>query len=495
MNEIYATLFKHGKLILWTFLATVITVALGTYLLPPIYESKAALLVKFGREYIYMPTLHDEKGPLNYYNREGIINNEIEIISSKDLLEQTIATVGVETLYPDLAANPPKNKPVIKVAEQQFRNNLSIQGGKDTDILKISFRHENPQTAAKTISVLIDLFREKHLRALKGDNSTAFLENKVKAYQAELASAEEALKAFRNSHSLFAIDEQRSALLKQQAALDASLMATENQLGGLQGRLSSLNQDASHTKQDAHLRTEAGKSFNDITDKAKEQLLALELKEKELSRSFNDNNRLLDSTRNQVELVKQFVDTQQQKQESRVVTGTSEIYLELHKQQLLSRADIEMQLGTGSVLRRQLDAVNSSLKNMLNHEIALRELERDVAVKLENYRSYLSKLQAFKLSDEMDQSKVSNISVVQTADIPIKPIRPIKILNLAMGVLLGMLAGIALAMLKEYLSQQITTPEAAEKRLGLTVLATIDLEETVTESISKDSPTNSQRVN
>lgn len=477
MNEICTTIFKHGKLILATFISTVITVAIGTFLLKPTYESKAALLVKFGREYIYMPTLHDEKGPLNYYNREGIVNNEIEIISSKDLLEKTIATVGVDTLYPDLAANPPKNKPVVKIAEQQFRDNLSIQGGKDTDILKISFRHENPQIAAKTINILIDLFREKHLRTLKGDNSTAFLENKVLAYRSELATAEEALKEFRDSHSLFAIDEQRSALLKQQAFLDASLMEANKQMSGLQGRLSSLNQDASHTKQDAHLRTEAGKSFTDITDKAKEQLLTLELKEKELARSFNDDNRLLDSTRNQVELVKKFVDDQQINQGSRVITGTNEIYLELHKQQLLTRADIEMESGASGVLRQQLDTVNGNLKSMLANETALRVLERDAAAKLEIYRSYLSKLQEFKLSDEMDQSKVSTISIVQSADVPIKPIRPIKILNLAMGVLLGILAGITLAMLKEYLSQQISTPETAEKRLGLKVLATIDLKD------------------
>jgi uncharacterized protein involved in exopolysaccharide biosynthesis len=479
VNEIYAILFKHGRLIIGTFLMTVTTVALGTYLTPPVYESHATLLVKFGREYVYLPTVTDEKGPSNYYNREGIINNEIEIISSQDLLEQTIATIGVADLYPDLAANPPKHKPLIKVAEKEFRTNLSFQGGKDMDILKVSFRNENPKIAAKTINVLIDLFRDKHLRTFSsGENgSTVFLEKKVAEYQTELAAAEEALKSFRESHSAFSINEQQTILLKQQGALEAALQDAENQLAGLRGRLASLNLDASRTKKNTHLRTEAGKNFNDITDKAKEQLLALELKEKDLARSFNNDNRLLVSTQNQIELVKQFIQGQQKSQEPRVVTGANEIYQELHKNLILTRADIEMQTARSIALREQLRAVNGSLKTMLGYERELRELDRDASVKQENYRAYRNKLEGLRLSNEMDRSKLSNISVVQAAVVPIKPIRPIKILNLALGVVFGLIAGISMALIREYISQHITTPESAAKRLGFPVLATIDYEE------------------
>jgi uncharacterized protein involved in exopolysaccharide biosynthesis len=476
LTEMASIVFKHGRLFLITFFATLGSIVVWTLLVPPTFESEATILVKFGREYVYVPAVTDEKDPVNYLNREGIINNEIEILSSQDLFETTITRMGVDLIYPDLASNPPRGQPLVKVAEKLFRKNLSIKGGKDMDILKVSFRHPDPLIAAKTVNLLIELYREKHLLMFGDKAATAFLDVKVNEYAGELAIADDVLKGFRSQHAVFAIDEQRTILLRQQGELKSQLHDAENQLAGLRGRLKILAGESAHTEREAKIRTETGSTSNDIIDKAKEQLLTLHLKEREYARTLNEHNRLLTSVRHEIDLVQDFMDEEKKNPKSLVIVGSNEIFQDLQKNLILTRAEIETQTARVITLERQLGVVTDQLAAMLVSERELHDLEREVSVKQENYRAYRNKLEALRLSDQMDLGQVSNLSVIQPASAPIKPIRPIMALNMALGFLMGLLAGLVMAMFKEFVSEQLTTPGSVENRLGLPVLAIIDFE-------------------
>ena len=60
-RDFLTILFKHKYKILTVFLATVITVTVGSFLLPPVFEAKSSLIVKMGREYMYSPEVGDAK--------------------------------------------------------------------------------------------------------------------------------------------------------------------------------------------------------------------------------------------------------------------------------------------------------------------------------------------------------------------------------------------------------------------------------------------------
>jgi len=68
---------------------------------------------------------------------------------------------------------------------------------------------------------------------------------------------------------------------------------------------------------------------------------------------------------------------------------------------------------------------------------------------------------------------MANVTVINPADIPVKPIWPKKTLNIILSIIFGMVSGVGLAFVRENLSQSISTPMQAEKRLGLKVLACI----------------------
>lgn len=74
-----------------------------------------------------------------------------------------------------------------------------------------------------------------------------------------------------------------------------------------------------------------------------------------------------------------------------------------------------------------------------------------------------------------DIMMVENIQIIDEAQVPKKPISPRPKLNMAIAGILGLMVGIFLSFLLEYLDNTIKTPEDVEKYLGLSVIGTIPM--------------------
>jgi len=168
LRDILTILFKHKYKILIIFLATVITVTVGSFLLPPTYEAKSSLLVKFGREYVYRPEVGERSSNVGLIplNQEEVINSEIQILTSRDLVEKVINTLGIEKIYPDLLEKPPEGIPPLEVAIRNFEKTLSVEGVKKSNVIQVSFQHREPQVAANAVNVLVDRLKNYRRNSL-----------------------------------------------------------------------------------------------------------------------------------------------------------------------------------------------------------------------------------------------------------------------------------------------------------------------------------------
>ena len=101
LRDFLHVLFKRKTQILLFFLATFCTVAIGTFVIKPTYEAKAHILVKVGRESMYVPAT-GSGNPVISINREEQINSEIEILKSRSLIQDVVTSLGPATIYPDL---------------------------------------------------------------------------------------------------------------------------------------------------------------------------------------------------------------------------------------------------------------------------------------------------------------------------------------------------------------------------------------------------------
>ena len=73
--------------------------------------------------------------------------------------------------------------------------------------------------------------------------------------------------------------------------------------------------------------------------------------------------------------------------------------------------------------------------------------------------------------------KVENIQVIDEAQIPDKTVKPRPMFNMAIACVLGLMMGIFLAFLMEFLDNTIKTPEDVKRHLDLPVLGTIPMVE------------------
>ena len=73
----------------------------------------------------------------------------------------------------------------------------------------------------------------------------------------------------------------------------------------------------------------------------------------------------------------------------------------------------------------------------------------------------------------VDIMKVENVQIIDTAQVSEDPVKPNKMMNIAIATLLGLMLGIGIVFLAEYLDDTIKTTEDVQKHLGLTVIGTI----------------------
>src|ERR1700704_2578294 len=97
-RDVASVWFRHKFLIMVTFLTIAVGTAVGTFMLPNEYESRMKILVKNLRAEV---PITPERTTGTYGNQgndvsENQINSEIEVLTSKDLLNQVVSECGLD---------------------------------------------------------------------------------------------------------------------------------------------------------------------------------------------------------------------------------------------------------------------------------------------------------------------------------------------------------------------------------------------------------------
>jgi uncharacterized protein involved in exopolysaccharide biosynthesis len=433
-----------------------------TFLLTPIYESESLLLVRFGREYVYTPEVGDQavNAPANRERQTAQLNTELEILRSRDLIEEVVTAVGVNVLYPGISKEARPSHPAeLRAGVDRFGANLSAERIRDADVLRIAFRHPDPEQTARALNLLVEHFQAKHLRAYGDARATAFLEEKVTGIRSQLQEAEDKLKQFQKETKAFSADDQRTLLLQQRRDVEALLKAARNEIAGLQQKVAYLRGEKEKAAGSSRVASEQNKAVTD----ARAQLLELRLQEQKLLSSFSESSRAVESIRKQIALVEQFLEQQ------RAVIGQGEFAEDLDRQIVGLDGELRFQEARRDSLMGQIYQLDQQVAALTDQGVEYRNLMREREAIEKAYLAYDQKLQEFRTFQEMDAQKIANINVIQAASVPLSPVWPRKLLNLVLGTFLGLGVGLAWAFATEYLERR-RHPEAVVPADGPTTL-------------------------
>ena len=472
LRDFLAVLFKHKTKIVAVFFSIVITVTVGSFLLPPTYEAKSSMLVKFGRENLYRPEVGDKGAviSLGQQNQEEILNSEIEILTNRDLMDKVITIVEVEKLYPDLIGKTYRNGVTPKdMAIIQFGKKLSVEGVKKSNVINVSFQHKDPHLAAQVVNLLLDSFKEKHLQA-HSDPKSSFLEEQLGEYRQKLTTSEDALQAFKQTQGVYALDEQRNLLLRQRMELDTAYKETQNRVKELQEKSASLKAQTRTLAADGN--TFAVSEQGNIITSAKAKLLDLQLKEQELLIKYKEDSPPVKDVRKEIEMTSDFLYAQEKDVTTKGRTGNL-VYQDVEKERIKAEADLRAQEAKLASLGPQIARVSSELKNLDRQEKEFQNLKRETAINEANYQVYVQRYEDARISDDMNRKKMANISIIQAAAVPINPVKPNILLNILLSIVLGAVSALGAAFFSEYLGHTFNTAQDVEQRLGLPVLTSV----------------------
>ncbi len=130
---------------------------------------------------------------------------------------------------------------------------------------------------------------------------------------------------------------------------------------------------------------------------------------------------------------------------------------------------LDQQIAT---LTAKMGAMAARMKTFPDVEQDTLRLMRDVQVNNDLYVGLLNNMQQLRL---VKAGKVGNVRLLDNAPVPEQPIKPKKALTIALAAILGLLAGVVTAFVRNALYGGITDSQDIEQHTGLSVYATVPL--------------------
>lgn len=126
-------------------------------------------------------------------------------------------------------------------------------------------------------------------------------------------------------------------------------------------------------------------------------------------------------------------------------------------------------------LAREIDALKSSTLSEQNQGIELSILRREADTNRQQYEALLRRYNALNAESGV---QTNNLSIVDQAIVPNRPSWPLLPLNIALGLILGMLLSALFVFLREQLFYRLRTPDEVTRALGLPILGVVPVSAT-----------------
>jgi hypothetical protein len=125
------------------------------------------------------------------------------------------------------------------------------------------------------------------------------------------------------------------------------------------------------------------------------------------------------------------------------------------------------------MLAGQVQQYEAQLSRLEGVTAEYEDLNRKVKESGENYQLYKKKEEESRITDELDQNKITNVSVAEAPIQPQLPTRPNRLLNLVLGVFLGALLSAGSVVIAEFLRDTVLTPRELHVLTGKRILASL----------------------
>lgn len=486
--------FKYRVRALAVFAGCVALAIVVCIVMTPIYAATSSVLIKLGRELVYRPEVgvNSNVSAPPVIDKDEVLASNIAIMTSRDIEERVITTIGIAELYPTLVDPPDwelaiyrtiraareaigldsQPEALIDRALYKFNKRLKIEAVKKTNVIEVTFEHPDPAMAARVTNLVVDYFKQKTL-AVYSDPNLGFMERQVTEDRAALLEAEGKLATYRQENGIYQLSDQIDLLLRQRIEIDTSFKGLVSRIQELQGMVTSLR--AQRKAVPANIPLYSENERYKVLDDTQSQLLTLRLREKELASKFNDSFPELVNVREQIAITNDFLKKREAEALAKTRVGTNEVAKELELETLRRDTELTSLIARRDVTEEQLQRIDQTIQDLSGRERAMLPLQRDVDAKTDTLKQSIAKAEEARTLDGLNREKSASFAVFQVAvpPDPSKPARPAPWLYIPAAIVIGLIGAGFTAFFSYYLLDGFLTPDQAAARLGVPVLGVI----------------------
>ncbi len=465
-RELLSILFKEWRKLAGVFLGLALLVIGYSYTLTPYYEATTRLLIKSGREFQVRSDPNQPIASVPSTTKQEIVNSEIQILTSRDLIEAVITRIGADRLYHGSAGWFTSDAGALETAVRQFYADFKAIPVELANVIEITYRNPNRAIAVETLDILVDLYQKKHAEMFS-DPRHKFLEQQTKQYEDQLDAATRSVTDIKNAKSLFDVDTQRARLLDERASISTMLQQLRSQSVDARQRIDFLNARLKSTPP----LVAAGDSQADVIEQAKARLLDLQVRTQQLRERYVGNVKPLQDAEQEMASVRQFISGPgaARKSWSQRNTAYDDMVVALNRAQA-DAAPLDQQI---KLRTEQAAALDERLRSLEEGGKTLDDAQRERRTLEELVRTYRGRYEEARMNADLDRGNVVSLSVVQKPSAPARAAGPRHLPYGLAGVLIGLLGAAGVLVYLLVFRETLITVESVERIIGVPVLASV----------------------
>ncbi len=443
---------KHQWLILSFLLAVVTIVSIATFRMRPVYVASAK--IEIDRENTnYLPFQGSD--PYDFMmDLENYIETQSKILTSETLALQTIRTAGLAGI-PEFSGGGAPSEAIAtgSLANQKrppeiatFLGSLSVKRIPNSRLMEVSYESTNPALASQILNAHLNNYIDQNIQSRYDATSKAsrFLSGELTELKTRVEKSENDRIQYERRNSIWTLDDKQNITTQRLSDLNKAYTDAQNETmkkESLWKFAKSGDLDAVPQLRDNNVLQEMQKRHSDLSVQYTDSL-----------NQFGPNYPKVQRLQAQIK----DLDEQMTRERKGIVVQLENDYRQAKQSEEL----------LGSALEQQKAETNAMSEKLVEYNILKREAEANKIL----YEGLLTKLKEAGIQAGL---KSSNIRIVDPAMIPSYPARPAKGRNIALAFLVGLVGGIGLALLREYLDNTVKTPDDIENLARLPSLAVV----------------------
>jgi polysaccharide biosynthesis transport protein len=460
LRDYLRTLYKRKFTVLTFFVIVFVIVLIGALSATPIYEAATKVLIEKVELYS-MSMMNPYYTP---YDPE-FYDTQLQLIKSTAVAQKVVKKLNLESAYemyfPESKSMFPKDKPKADMLAEIIRNSIMVAPVKNTKIVNISYMSPNPDFAVLVANSVAEAYIEEMLemRMSFSRYSIAWMTEKAEEEKRKLENSEKSLQDYMRSHDILNLQDRIALTPEKLTEFNTQMIKAETRRKELEALYNQIMRTGIKGAETIPAIT-SDPTFLSIRN----QIMSAEQNIDDLSKKYGKKHPSMMKAEEELKIL-----LQKKNQEiNRIIASIKNEYE-------LARAN-ESSL-RGAVSNTRTEAINLNEK-YVQYGVLAREAET-------NKQLYDALMKGVKEQSVTGELQNVRIWVIEKAKKPGAPVKPKKLMNVLLGLVVGLFGGVGLAFFFEYLDNTIKSPEEIESKLGVPVLGIVPVMESAEENIEE----------